>query len=38
MAKYAAIGYLDKDKESAASGAIELRETLRNLVPTFLGS
>ena len=33
-AKYAAIGYLDKDQESATSGAIELRETLRNLAAT----
>jgi hypothetical protein len=33
-AKYAAIGYLDKDKETAASGAMELRETLRNLAAT----
>jgi hypothetical protein len=33
-AKYAAIGYLDKDKEIATSGAIELRETLRNLAAT----
>jgi hypothetical protein len=33
-AKYAAIGYLDKDQESAATGAIELRETLRNLAAT----
>ena len=30
-AKYAAIGFLDKSQESAASGAIELRETLRDL-------
>jgi hypothetical protein len=30
-AKYAAIAFLDKDQEAAASGAIELRETLRGL-------
>jgi hypothetical protein len=33
-AKYAAIGYLDKDQQSATSGAIELRETLRKLAAT----
>jgi hypothetical protein len=30
-AKYAAIGYLDRDQATAASGAAELRETLRHL-------
>src|SRR5882724_9438095 len=30
-AKYAAIEFLDKDKDSAASGALELRDTLRSL-------
>ena len=30
-AKYAVIGFLDKNQETAASGAIELRETLRRL-------
>jgi hypothetical protein len=30
-AKYAAIGWLDKDQESATRGAIELRETLLSL-------
>lgn len=30
-AKYAVIGFLDKNQETAASGAIELRETLRGL-------
>lgn len=33
-AKYAAIGYLDKDQSAAANGAIELRETLRELAAT----
>ena len=33
-AKYAAIGWLDKDQETATAGAIELRETLRNLAAT----
>jgi hypothetical protein len=33
-AKYAAIGWLDKDQPAASSGAIELRETLRNLAGT----
>jgi hypothetical protein len=33
-AKYAAIGWLDKDQASASSGAIELRETLRQLAAT----
>jgi hypothetical protein len=33
-AKYAAIGWLDRDKESAGRGAIELRETLRGLAAT----
>jgi hypothetical protein len=30
-AKYAAIEFLDKDKDSATSGALELRDTLRSL-------
>jgi hypothetical protein len=33
-AKYRAIGYLDKDREAATNGAIELRESLRNLAAT----
>ncbi|MGX1354846.1 hypothetical protein AB7M49_008471 [Bradyrhizobium elkanii] len=33
-AKYAAIGWLDKDQQSATAGAIELRETLRKLAAT----
>lgn len=33
-AKYAAIGWLDKEKPSAADGAMELRETLRSLAAT----
>jgi hypothetical protein len=33
-AKYAVIGYLDRDKETATNGAIELRETPRNLAAT----
>jgi hypothetical protein len=33
-AKYAAIGWLDKDQKSATSAAIELRETLRQLAAT----
>jgi hypothetical protein len=33
-AKYAAIGWLDKDQKSATIAAIELRETLRQLAST----
>jgi hypothetical protein len=33
-AKYAAIKWLDKDKETAASAAIELRDDLRQLAST----
>jgi hypothetical protein len=33
-AKYAAIGWLDRDQESATRGAVELRETLRALAAT----
>src|SRR5882724_12874432 len=33
-AKYAAISWLDKDKDAATNGALQLRETLRSLAAT----